>query len=133
MAWDQSRTGRAVRAVGATVAQASEGSTLLGAAESLATRTETVVRNSSCYRWLTAEPDPSVVVIDLRETRTVGPFVRLLEIVLEPVERAWADSLLASVATPAGDALSHSRTGRLLAALLEPPEPPEHRNDDETK
>ena len=133
MAWSQSRTAGVVRALTAKFAAMSEGSVLLGAAESLASRVEAVARNSRCYRWLTAEPDPSVVVIDLRETRTVGPFVRLLEIVLEPVERAWADSLLASVATPAGDALSHSRTGRLLAALLEPPEPPEHRNDDETK
>ena len=34
------------------------------------------VRGSFCYRWLTAEPDPDVIVIDLRETATVGPLLR---------------------------------------------------------
>ncbi|MFA9417884.1 hypothetical protein [Natrinema sp. HArc-T2] len=39
------------------------------------------VRASYCYRWLTAEPDPDVIVIDLRDTYTVGPVIRLLEAV----------------------------------------------------
>ncbi|WP_276249753.1 hypothetical protein [Haloarcula rara] len=85
---------------------------------------ETIVRHSYCFRWLTAEPDPDVIVIDLRVTRTIGPFVRLLEMVLDPVERAWADSHIASTVTAIGAALADSRTGQLLAALLEPPEPP---------
>lgn len=42
----------------------------------------TWLRESYLYRWLTAEPDPQVVVIDLRETRTVGPFVRASDWVL---------------------------------------------------
>lgn len=42
-------------------------------------RVLTWVRASYLYRWLTAEPDPHVVVIDLRTTRTVGPFVRALD------------------------------------------------------
>ncbi|MEF8779855.1 MAG: hypothetical protein V5A46_04175 [Haloferacaceae archaeon] len=42
-----------------------------------------VVRDSWLYRWLTAEPEPDVVVIDLRETYTVGPFVRLLDRLLD--------------------------------------------------
>jgi hypothetical protein len=130
MVWDQSRTARVLRAVSAAVARASEGSTLRAAAESLATSAQTAVRNSYCYRWLTAEPEPDVVVIDLRETRTVGPFVRLLERVVDPVERAWADSRLASVTAGVGAALSGSRTGQLLAALLEPPE---SENDRETE
>lgn len=126
MAWDQSRTGRAVRAVTAAVARVSEGSTLLGAAQSLAARLETVVRGSVCYRWLTAEPDPEVVVIDLREPRSIGPFVRLLERVLDPVARAWAGSRLASYTTASEAALANSRTGQVLAAILEPPDPHEH-------
>jgi len=36
-------------------------------------------RASFLYRWLTTEPDPSVVVIDLRETWTVGPVLALLD------------------------------------------------------
>ncbi|WP_418284183.1 hypothetical protein [Halorubrum sp. DTA46] len=37
------------------------------------------IRASALYQWLTAEPDPEVIVIDLRETRTVGPVLRLLD------------------------------------------------------
>ena len=36
-------------------------------------------RGSLLYRWLTAEPEPDVIVIDLRETLTVGPWLRVLE------------------------------------------------------
>ena len=36
-------------------------------------------RGSFLYRWLTAEPEPDVIVIDLRETLTVGPWLRGLE------------------------------------------------------
>ncbi|MCU4926454.1 hypothetical protein OB905_10725 [Halobacteria archaeon AArc-dxtr1] len=34
---------------------------------------------SRAYRWLTREPDPEVIVIDLRETRTVGPVLSLVD------------------------------------------------------
>ena len=128
MAWDRSRTARALRAVRKRVTGASDGSALIGFARSLANRGEALVRNSYCYRWLTAEPDPEIIVIDLRETRTVGPFIRLLERAIGPVERAWTGSRLASVTTAAETTLASSRTGQLLATLLEPPEPPE---DDE--
>lgn len=128
MAWDQSRTARVLQAVETRVRRASEGSTLVGVAASLASRAEAVVRHSYGYRWLTAEPDPSVIVIDLRETRTVGPFVRLLERVVGPVEGAWDGSVLESVTVAVGSALSGSRTGQLLIALLEPPEPPENQS-----
>jgi hypothetical protein len=36
-------------------------------------------RNSYLYRWLTAEPDPDVIVIDLRETYTVGPILAAMD------------------------------------------------------
>jgi len=131
MVWDESRTARVVQAVAKRVRHATEGSVFLQAVTSLVTRMETVVRNSLCYRWLTADPTPSVVVIDLRETRTVAPFVRLLETVSESVERAWADSRLAAVAAAVDASVSHSRTARLLATLLEPPPPPGDEDDSE--
>lgn len=34
---------------------------------------------SFLYRWLTADPEPEVIVIDLRETVTVGPLIAGLE------------------------------------------------------
>jgi len=50
------------------------------------------VRASYCYRWLTAEPDPDVIVIDLRETYTVGPFIRLLDTVIDELETGYTNS-----------------------------------------
>ncbi|WP_049915321.1 hypothetical protein [Natrialba taiwanensis] len=34
------------------------------------------LKSTYCYRWLTTEPEPEVIVIDLRETRAVGPIIR---------------------------------------------------------
>lgn len=45
----------------------------------LGTRLHAYVAASFCYRWLTSEPDPDVVVIDLRETWSVGPALAVLE------------------------------------------------------
>lgn len=51
------------------------------------------VQASFLYQWLTAEPNPDVIVIDLRETWTVGPILRLLDIVIDrlrpAVKTAW--------------------------------------------
>lgn len=37
-----------------------------------------VVRGSALHGWLTADPDPEPVVIDLRETYTMGPVLAVL-------------------------------------------------------
>lgn len=54
-------------------------SALVGAGFELST----VARGSFCYRWLTAEPEPEVIVIDLTETRTVAPFLRVVDVILD--------------------------------------------------
>jgi len=141
-----------------------------------------VTRASWSYRWFTAEPEPDVVVIDLRETLLVGPVLGLLDWILDPVVRNWQRaesrtlferieaavrdrpvqvlSLVVLAAVVANVALSvalgspssrslgigllvatlalagtrvdlsvsdfvETRTYALVAALLEPPEPPE--------
>lgn len=65
-----------------------ENSILLGLMEDL----ENPFRNSWLYGWLTKEPEPSVVVIDLRETLSVTPFLELLDNVLDSVVPAWISS-----------------------------------------
>jgi hypothetical protein len=60
-------------------------------------------RHSWIYQWLTKEPEPDVIVIDLRETLTVGPILILLERVIEPLARA-------------ASAAKITRQGRQLAA-----------------
>ncbi|WP_233559385.1 MULTISPECIES: hypothetical protein [unclassified Halorubrum] len=53
------------------------------------------VRDSYLYRWLTAEPDPDVIVIDLRETWTVGPVIRLLDAAIDRLAPAVRESRVA--------------------------------------
>jgi hypothetical protein len=85
-----------------------------------------ITKASWLYRWLTTEPEPEVIVIDLRETYTVGPFLAMLNAVTPQVERLWKNSGLASVAQSIERTLSGSKVAKLAARLLEPPEPPEN-------
>ena len=87
------------------------------------------LRQSFLYRWLTTEPDPDVIVIDLRETYTMGPVIALLDRFVPTVDRTWHGSLLHRVTerfrtSPKRQWITESRTIRLLKAALEPPEPP---------
>jgi hypothetical protein len=65
-----------------------------------------VVRTSWLYRWLTAEPEADVVVIDLRETMTVGPILLLLERTAGPGAEYWKESRFGKVATRFTDQLA---------------------------
>lgn len=65
----------------------------------------TWLRASSLYRWLTAEPDPQVVVIDLRTTRTVGPLVRALDWTLDRLVRFTRRSRLFRTGAGVADAI----------------------------
>ena len=146
------------------------------------------IRASWTYRWLTAEPDPDVIVIDLRETYTVGPIIGVLDRVVDPLADAWAGSTVETTLSGIADApvralgivvavavlvetalslalgdftqssllvravvfglaalasqvplsaseIAETKTGRLLRAILEPPEPPaeERDRDDEAQ
>lgn len=55
------------------------------------------VRHSWLYRWLTHEPEPDVIVIDLRETYTVGPIIRILDRLFEQFSRATDSSKTVTV------------------------------------
>lgn len=141
-----------------------------------------VTRASWGYRWLTAEPDPDVIVIDLRDTWTTGPIItaldtltawlapatttaqlptrlktardavvaapiRAISIVTGTTTATWLIlAVLTDAASPAGvavaigillgsiaglritmplAALLDTRVVQLLAAALEPPDPPD--------
>jgi hypothetical protein len=79
-------------------------------------------RESFLYRWLTAEPDPEVIVIDLRETYTVGPFLAISDRVVGTLSRGWHTASIESLAQAThGSLRDHPiRTVSLvaLAALL---------------
>lgn len=72
---------------------------------------------SRSYRWLTTEPEPDVIVIDLRDTYTVGPLIAALDRVLEALTPAFGASTLARIAR----AVAQSRIGTAFRSMCEPP------------
>jgi len=108
--------------------RATEGSTVVAALRDVGDWIGTAVRNSYLYRWLTKEPDPEVIVIDLRETWTVGPIIALLDRFVEWVAPYWASSTpkrALDELVALGERAAETRAGQLLGKLLAPPEPPE--------
>lgn len=69
----------ALRSVAAFLAEAFERSGIAQVVSAVRTSAEA----SFIYRWLMAEPDPEVVVIDLRETVALGPLLALLDRAVE--------------------------------------------------
>lgn len=103
----------AIEAVQRTIASAFAGSLLVASARSIASVLGRYVRASFLYRWLTAEPDPEVVVIDLRETWTVGPILTVLDRVNSQLSRGLENSRVGTVT----HAIAIGIRSRPLAAL----------------
>lgn len=59
------------------LSRAIETSRLVGAARDAVATLARWTGGSLIVRWFLAEPDPAVLVVDLRETYTVGPLLRL--------------------------------------------------------
>jgi len=72
-----------LRTLGRRVSDAVDNSVLAGVFRTL----HRWVRNSWLYRWLTTEPDSQAVVIDLRETYTVGPVLAVFDRLIGMVTR----------------------------------------------
>ncbi|EMA63071.1 hypothetical protein [Halorubrum lipolyticum] len=96
------------------------GSRLVSALHAVSTRGASWVRNSALYQWLTAEPDPEVIVIDLRETWTVGPFLRVLDWVVDRLIDAAEDSRVVALARRGVTATRAAplRVAGLLAVMI---------------
>ncbi|MDQ2072856.1 hypothetical protein ACODNH_04975 [Haloarcula sp. NS06] len=127
-----------IEVVGEKVSTISDGSQIAGVGQVIGARASEFLRESYCYRWLTKEPEPEVIVIDLRETYAVGLFIALLDRLVPHIEDAWRHSTVGSVARRAFeqlaadvfDPLSEMRGYELAVALLTPPEPPEQKRTD---
>ncbi|MDJ1430842.1 hypothetical protein [Halostagnicola sp. A-GB9-2] len=74
------------------------------------------VRGSYIYRWLTTEPEPEVIVIDLRETYTVGPFIRGFDRVLEGLVASYGGSRTESLVVNTSEA-GRARPIRMLGIV----------------
>lgn len=73
--WRASYAGQTIEARAAALARSVETSVAADAAGAM----ERWVRGSFLYRWLTADSEPEAVVIDLRETRLVGPVIAVVD------------------------------------------------------
>lgn len=71
------------------------GSRIVTSSQAITERLATWIRSSALYGWLTAEPDPDVIVIDLRETRTVGPVIRIIDRVFAALAASTPSSRVA--------------------------------------
>ncbi|MFC7213484.1 hypothetical protein ACFQO4_05230 [Saliphagus sp. GCM10025334] len=101
------------RAIQRSVTRAGRSSRLVGAATVLAR----YVTSSAVYRWFTAEPEPEVIVIDLRETRTVGPIFAILDRVIAFVTASLTTSRVARTGRSIADRVS-ARPIRVLGVCL---------------
>jgi hypothetical protein len=122
-----SRTSRvlgALRTARTRLAISVDTSRLVSAVDRVGSTLGSWTRSSWLDGWLTTEPDPDVVVIDLRETYTVGPLIAALDRVAGWVGPRWRGSAphrgLQNATRWIGRTVEHSRTGRVLAVLLVP-------------
>lgn len=83
------------------------------------------------------EPEPEVIVIDLRETYTVGPLIatldRVARVLAPPIRETlplWRQTRTRAALAWLARVVVASRTGRLLAAALEPSEVDSRGNED---
>jgi len=120
---------------GEKTSEITDGSRIVTTVRGLGSRASRFVRESYCYRWLTKEPDPEIIVIDLRETYTVGPLITLLDRLIPHVEHAWQHSRVGSVSQRVSerlaedvlDPLAETRGYEFAVAILTPPEPPDRK------
>lgn len=61
------------------LAGAADRSRVIGTLEAIESTLGRWADGSRIVQWFLAEPDPDVIVIDLRETYTIGPIIRALE------------------------------------------------------
>lgn len=66
------------------------------------------IRGSWLYGWLTAEPEPEIVVIDLRETYTVGPIIAVLDRAVAWAAPRWRRSAPQRAVARGGRALANA-------------------------
>ncbi len=75
------------------------------------------VRSSYLYQWLTAEPEPEVIVIDLRETWIIGPLIDQLDAAISIVEREGETTTATSAALRVGYRVRNAFVDRPLRVL----------------
>ncbi|MFQ3318087.1 MAG: hypothetical protein ACI80F_000134 [Natronomonas sp.] len=76
-----------VQSFRARLGRAVKGSSIVTAGQRVESTLSRWVEGSRIIQWFLAEPEPDVIVIDLRETYTIGPLLRVLDRVVDAVAR----------------------------------------------
>lgn len=83
-----------------------------------------VIRASFLFGWLTKEPEPEVIVIDLRETWTIGPMIAGMDWLILRMLPYWRTSKLKDLLEATAAIIERgleTRPGRVIQRILEPP------------
>lgn len=115
-----------------SITEALDESAVISGFRATGARVTELTRQSLLYRWLTEEPEPDVIVIDLRRTYTVGPLIDTLEWTAAKLTPYWRESRLHHWLDRCGSLFSQAaetRLGRLASRVLEPPEAPGGQSD----
>jgi hypothetical protein len=106
--------------------------------EQIAMTLQRWIRHAWGYQWLTAEPEPEVIVIDLRDTIVFGPILHLLGLIVPQESRVvqtispyYQQMTVILRGARSSKEFRESRVVNLARALLEPPAPPERKSHDE--
>lgn len=76
------------------------------------------VRGAWLYRWLTSEPDPEVVVIDLRQTWSVGPPLAVLDRAVDAIVPGLEGATVVRTLEGVVDAVRRRPIARTSAIVL---------------
>lgn len=77
-----------------------------------------IARDSWLYRWLTAEPDPDVVVIDLRTTVSIGPPLMVIDRIVDAIVPGAEGATVVRAFERVGDALRRRPVAIASAIVL---------------
>jgi hypothetical protein len=113
--------------------RAGKHSTIVALIQSFTSFVGVLTRNSFLYRWLTTEPEPDVIVIDLTETWSVGPIIRGVDRVVQFLQPRWRSSGFESLFQRIGEVSERLVSGSVslgvFARLLQPPAEPDSKKE----
>lgn len=81
-------------------------------------RSRRKISSSTVYGWTVKEPDPDLVVIDLRETFSISPILTAFDDVIEFMVPAWMRSKIHTVYTAASKELKENTVKTVSATLF---------------
>jgi len=109
--------------IAGTLADSVSGSRIVAGLRDTTARLAPLVGRSDLFRWLRDEPEAEAVVIDLRETRTIGSAIVLVEWTIAHVEPHWRRSAVNRAvgrARSLGRRAVETRIGQSVVSLLVP-------------